>query len=308
MRRMRLEPRVYQRITLVAVFLLAAIIVTGAAVRLTSSGLGCPEWPNCEPGSLTPRAETDAHGWVEFVNRMVTGLVSMAVILAVLGALLRSPRRRDLTLLSCGLVIGVFGQAVLGGLVVKFGLLPPFVMAHFLVSMLLLANAVVLYDRAGRPEGSWRPVVGRPVVLVSRLVLLLTAAVLFAGTVVTATGPHGGDEDAERFGLSLPHVTRIHGLLAMALLAAIVTVVWVLDREGGAPIVLRRRLSALLVAVLGQAAVGYIQYFNDIPELLVGLHIAGATTIAGLAVWCYLGCFTVDRREERMADLATSAV
>ena len=151
MRLPRLSPSAYQRITLVATILLAIIIVTGGAVRLTGSGLGCPEWPSCEPGSLTPHEASDVNAMVEFVNRMFTGLVSIAVIVAVLGSFLREPRRRDLVWLSLGLVAGVFAQAVLGGLTVLFELQPPFVMAHFLVSLVLLANALVLYRRAGSP-------------------------------------------------------------------------------------------------------------------------------------------------------------
>ena len=300
---MRISPRAYERITLVAVVMLAAIIVTGAAVRLTGSGLGCPEWPNCDPGSLAPREATNAHGWVEFVNRVVTALVSLAVIVSVLGSLLRHPRRRDLVWLSVGLVVGVFAQAVLGGLVVKFGLEPPFVMAHFLVSIVLLADAVVLADRARRPPGRARPVVDRVVVVLSKLVLVAVVGVLVAGTVVTATGPHGGDEEAERFGFSLPHVTRIHGLAVLVFLALLVTIFYVLDRRG-APDEVRRRLAAVLVVSLAQAAVGYVQYFNDIPEVLVGVHIAGATAVSALTLWFYLGLFAV---ETSVADRAPAA-
>lgn len=290
MRRMRLGPRAYQRITVVAVFLLAAIIVTGGAVRLTGSGLGCPDWPTCEPGSLAPREATDAHAMVEFINRGVTGLVSVVVVLAVLGSLVRSPRRRDLVWLSVGLAAGVFAQAVLGGLVVLYGLKPVFVMGHFLLSMVLLADALVLADRASRPDGPAQPVVGRDIVALARVLLATVVAVLVAGTVVTATGPHGGDADAERFGFSLPHVARIHGILVVAFLALLALIFVLLDRRG-APMEVRRRLSALLIVALAQAAVGYIQYFNDIPELLVGVHIAGATAVTALTLWFYLGCF-----------------
>ena len=298
MRRMRISPRAYERITIVAVAMLAAIIVTGTAVRLTGSGLGCPDWPNCEPGSLVPREATNAHAMVEFVNRVVTGLVSVAVILAVLGSLLRRPRRRDLTWLSAGLVVGVLAQAVLGGLVVKFGLEPPFVMAHFLLSMVLLTNAVVLADRARRPEGQGRSVVSRSVVVLARLLLVALVGVLVAGTVVTATGPHGGDEEAERFGFALPDVTRVHAVAALAYVALIVAIFFVLDRRG-APDEVRRRLSVVLVVALAQAAVGYVQYFNDIPELLVGIHVAGATALAAATIWFYLGLFAVTRPVER---------
>ena len=147
----RLSPTAYRRITFVAAVLLAVIIVTGGAVRLTGSGLGCPAWPNCDAGHLTPRSASDVNAMVEFLNRVFTGSVSIAVGIAVIGALLRIPRRRDLIWLSLGLVAGFFAQAVLGGLTVLFQLQPQFVMAHFLLSLALLANAIVLHHRAGQP-------------------------------------------------------------------------------------------------------------------------------------------------------------
>ena len=160
MRRPTLSPEQYRRITLVAAILLALIIVTGAAVRLTGSGLGCPDWPNCTSGNLAPTAEVGAHGWIEFVNRMVTGLVSLAVIVAVLGSLVRTPRRRDLIWLSVGLVLGVIAQALLGALVVEKLLDPPFVMGHFLLSAVLLADALVLVlARRASPTARRTPVV-----------------------------------------------------------------------------------------------------------------------------------------------------
>ena len=131
--RLALSPRAYRRVTLAALLALAFIIVTGGAVRLTGSGLGCPTWTSCEEGSLVPVDASSTHAMIEFVNRTITGLVSVAVMLAVLGSLFRRPRRRDLTLLSLGLVAGVLGQIVLGGLTVLFELAPPFVMGHFLL-------------------------------------------------------------------------------------------------------------------------------------------------------------------------------
>ncbi|MDP1804751.1 MAG: COX15/CtaA family protein, partial [Acidimicrobiales bacterium] len=140
-----LSPPAYRRVTLFALLALAFIVVTGGAVRLTGSGLGCPDWPTCAENRVV--APWEYHAMVEFVNRTITGLVSMAVMLAVLGSLVRRPRRRDLLWLSVGLVAGVLGQIVLGGLTVLFHLTPGFVMAHFLLSMVLIANAVVLHHR-----------------------------------------------------------------------------------------------------------------------------------------------------------------
>src|ERR1700736_1232278 len=147
----RLSPASYRRITFLALWALGFIIVTGGAVRLTGSGLGCPDWPTCANHQVV--APWQYHAMVEFGNRIVTGLVSVGVVLAVLGSRIRVPRRRDLTLLSWGLVAGVMGQIVLGGEAVKHKLAPPFIMGHFLLSMLLLWDALVLHHRAGQPDG-----------------------------------------------------------------------------------------------------------------------------------------------------------
>lgn len=282
----QLSPRAYQRITLVAACLLAIIIVTGGAVRLTGSGLGCPDWPTCS--TLKRHGTYDGHALIEFLNRVFTGLVSVAVIVCVLGSLRRVPRRRDLMWLSLGLVAGVFGQALLGGLVVIFELQPPLVMAHFLLSLVLLTNAIVLHRRAGQPQVPARSAVAPEVRVAGRFLLVVAAAVVVAGTVVTATGPHGGDEKAKRFNFDLPEVARLHGAFVVALIFLTLVTFWLLRRTK-APVDVQRRLGALLAVILAQGAIGYIQYFNDIPAVLVGFHIAGATAMWAAAVWYFLG-------------------
>ncbi len=284
------SPPTYRRITLFALLALAFIIVTGAAVRLTGSGLGCPDWPTCAENRVV--APWEYHAMVEFVNRTITGLVSVAVMLAVLGSLVREPRRRDLTWLSLGLVGGVLAQIVLGGITVLFHLWPPLVMAHFVLSMAILADAVVLHHRAGRPDPPApgdsdgapassppsSPVVGRPVLLLGRLVVAATALVIVLGTVVTGTGPHGGDEDVDRLPFFLPDVARLHGISVVLLLVLVLVTLWRL-RGDGAPASLLRRGELLLGVLVAQAAVGYAQYFTGVPVLLVGIHIAGATAV-----------------------------
>src|SRR3954453_20747333 len=194
MRVPHLSPIAYRRITIVAALLLAIIIVTGGAVRLSDSGLGCPSWPNSASGQLTAHALSDSHQWIESLNRMFTGAVSIAVIVAVLGSLVRVPKRMDLVWLSIGLVAAVFAQAVLGGVSVLMDLKPPFVMAHFLLSIVLLADAIVLVHRAGLPDptadatadtlpgttpGTRRvPVVSHRVVVLGRWLLGLVTLVL----------------------------------------------------------------------------------------------------------------------------------
>ena len=279
-----LSPVAYRRVTLLALVALGVIVVTGAAVRLTGSGLGCPEWPNCDTGHLTPHGTTGYHGAVEFVNRAFTGLVSVLVIVAVLGSLIRSPRRRDLVWLSAGLVVGVLAQIVLGGLVVHYGLSPPWVMAHFVVSMLLVADAVVLHHRAGETDGEYSegvqrvPVVSRQLRVLGALLVGLAGLVIIAGTVVTGTGPHGGDEKVRRLGFSITTVARVHGSLVMLFLAVVLVTLWLLRRDR-APVVVRHRAEMLLAVLFAQAIVGYVQYFSGVPEVLVAVHIVGAVTV-----------------------------
>jgi cytochrome c oxidase assembly protein subunit 15 len=303
----RLRPSTYQHIALVAVVLLAIIIVTGGAVRLSGSGLGCSDWPNCEPGRLTPRAASDVHAMIEFLNRMFTGLVSVAVIVCVLGSLARVPRRRDLVWLSLGLVAGVFAQAVLGGLTVLFELQPPLVMAHFLLSLVLLTNAPVLYQRASEPPGRGHSIVDHRVRVLDRLLLVVAAVVVTTGTVVTATGPHGGDRKAKRFAFDLPTVARIHGISVMVFLGLVLATFWLLRRTRG-PVSVQRRLGLLLVVLVAQAIIGYVQYLNDIPELLVGFHIAGATLVWSAVVWFSLGLTVRDGPAEEAVSTPTDAM
>jgi cytochrome c oxidase assembly protein subunit 15 len=273
----QVSPAAYRRVTLAAVVALFFIVVTGGAVRLTGSGLGCPDWPTCDNDRLV--APLEYHAMVEFVNRTVTGLVSVVVIVAVLGSLRRVPRRPDLVRYSLGLVAGVVGQVVLGGLTVLFDLAPPLVMGHFLLSMGLLWCAVVLHHRAGRPDDSVEVVADDPeLVRVTRLLMATAAFVLFLGTVVTSTGPHGGDETAQRLGFDPRAAARVHGIAVLLFLALLLYTVYGMVRTGAAPALLRRA-EVLLAVVVAQTVVGYAQYFTGVPALLVGIHIAGATAV-----------------------------
>ena len=284
----RLSPRTYALLTAAVTWAVAVIIVTGGAVRLTGSGLGCPDWPTCTQDRLV--AEWDYHQMVEFVNRMVTGAVSVAVILAVLGAWVRAPRRKDLVVLACGLVAGVIGQIVLGGITVLFDLAPQLVMGHFLLSLVLLTVAVVLYDRASAPPTSPVATVPTELVRMGRALLAAVTVVVITGTVVTGSGPHGGDTHAQRFPYLPSDIARVHGTSVVVFLGlTLITAVW-LHRIGARPETMRRT-TVLLVAIVAQAAVGYTQYFTGLPALLVGVHIAGAAAVWTATVRFYLGLF-----------------
>jgi heme a synthase len=293
MRVPHLSPLAYRRITIVAAVLLATIIVTGAAVRLTSSGLGCPVGVSCPKSQLQAHGPASEHATIEHVNRLFTGLVSIAVIVAVLGSLVRTPRRRDLVWLSWGLVAGVFVQAVLGQLTVAFDLKPGFVMAHFLVSIVLLSDALVLVRRSGQPDGPASTVVTHRTVVLGRVLVGLATLVLFTGTVVTGAGPHSGGgkhDDVARLDIKLENAARVHSGFVWIFLAAVLVMVWLLRRDR-APRRIQPRATLLLVLLVVQGAIGYIQYFNDIPAFLVGIHVAGATAVWSATLMLLLGMY-----------------
>jgi cytochrome c oxidase assembly protein subunit 15 len=267
------DARTYRRLTLFALASLAVIVVTGATVRLTGSGLGCTDWPTCEHGQLAASTH-DAPAMVEFANRVFTGIVSIAVALAVLGAHRRTPRRRDLTLLAWGLVVGVAAQIVLGGLVVNHHLSPKFVMGHFLLSMVLVTNATVLHHRAAMLDDARATSIDDDLVRgLSKLVPVAAAITVFLGTVVTASGPHAGDERAARLDLVVGDVARVHSIAAWI---TVLLTVALLRAARGTPRA-RGAAEVLALVLLAQGAVGYVQYFTGVPSALVLLHVAGAT-------------------------------
>jgi cytochrome c oxidase assembly protein subunit 15 len=209
---------------------------------------------------------------------MITGLVSIAVIAAVLGSLRRVPRRKDLTRWSWGLVAGVVAQVVLGGITVRTHLTPPVVMAHFLLSIVLVWNAVVLHERAGHDGSRGLPLAPPRVRLLARLSVVAAGVVLFFGTVVTGTGPHGGDEDVDRLPYEIGEVMRIHSLTAWVFLALVVWTLVELRRSGSSAEV-ANRAKVLVVVILLQGALGYIQYFTGVPPWLVIGHVAGSVVV-----------------------------
>jgi cytochrome c oxidase assembly protein subunit 15 len=284
----RLSAAQYHRVTGLALVAIVFIIVTGASVRLTGSGLGCREWPTCEAGQLV--APLEFHPMVEFGNRVVTGLVSAAVIVAVLGSLVRRPRRADLTRWSLGLVAGVAAQAVLGAVSVKMELAPAFISAHFLLSIVLVWNSVVLNHRAGLPDTPPVPVVDRAGVLLGRAVLALAVAVLVTGTLVTGTGPHAGDEGATRYTFAtIGDVARLHSLTVWVFLIASVAALARLRR--GAPAQVDARARLLVTAIVFQGALGYAQYAAGVPPFLVILHVLGSVLVFVAALRFHLSLF-----------------
>ena len=275
---MQLQPASYQRSTYLALLALIGIIITGASVRLTNSGLGCDDWPNCNSEKLID--VSSAHAAIEQVNRLLTGVVVIAVAAAVLGSYLRTPRRRDLVWWSWSLVVGVFANAFLGAVTVWVDLHPYAVQGHLLLSMALIAAGATLVRRSSEPDGVRRTRVAslRATRLIRVLALGVTVAVV-TGTVVTGAGPHAGDENAVRLNVDIASVARVHGVTVIATLLVAVVLVVVIRRSESDSTFLRAGLSRWLTVALMQAVIGYVQYFTGVPELLVLAHVAGASLL-----------------------------
>jgi cytochrome c oxidase assembly protein subunit 15 len=271
-------PQRYRQIAIVALAALAVIIVSGAAVRLTGSGLGCDDWPRCSDTKLID--VSSKHAAIEQVNRLFTGVVAAAVIAAVLGAYRRVPRRNDLLVLAWLLVVGVLANAVLGGISVLVDLHPLAVQGHLLLSMALIVAGAMLVRRAGEPDGVARsPVVSHPTHQLVWLHFALTWVAIATGTLVTGSGPHAGDEEAARLDLDISSIARVHAVTVLTTIAIALLIAWRMRSIERDRIALANALSTWMFLGLAQAAIGYIQYFNDIPALLVGIHVAGATAV-----------------------------
>ncbi len=277
-----LATRVLAPATGFLLFLQAALVVTGGAVRLTGSGLGCPTWPECTPGSYTPvphQAEEALHVWIEFANRLLTFVLVIAAVV-VLAAVLRTGRK-DLRGLALGQFLGIFGQGVLGGITVLTDLHPLPVAGHLILSIILIAGATSLRAQRFAPK-----VAETPASLTKKIAsvhVVTSFAVIVLGTLVTGSGPHAGDEKAQRFGFDIRTVAWIHADVVIFLLG----VTFAFFVATGTTQATKRRLKIFTVIALAQGAIGYIQYFTGIPEVLVAAHLLGATLvwIAAWRVW-----------------------
>jgi cytochrome c oxidase assembly protein subunit 15 len=276
MRVPEISPRRYRQLMVVIVGLLAVIIVTGAAVRLTNSGLGCPDWPRCNPKNFV--SVQNQHTAIEQLNRLLSGAIGVPIGLALLASYWRRPRRHDLIVLAWVLFSLFWAEAILGGIVVLIDLAWLSVMGHFLIAIALVGVAQTMYHRAGEPDAPAHPTVSPAARIFGWAVYAWTIWVLIAGTLVTAAGPHGGDRNARRLGYPLEDLARVHALSVDVLIAAVIALIFVLWRER-APRRVFFTVEAMLVAMCVQAVIGYVQYFNQIPPLLVGFHVAGAVLV-----------------------------
>jgi len=275
-------PRGFLRVTQVALGLVVLNIVSGAAVRLSDSGLGCPDWPTCSQHRLTP--PLSLHPAIEFSNRVVVVVLCFVAGGVLLAALGRRPRRRDLTWLSVGLIGGILGEAALGGLVVYSKLNPYVVMTHFMVGIALLTVAVALALRAGRGPAPGVLMVTPGVRRLGRSMILVLLLAIAAGTATTGAGPHAGGKGATRLGVPLADMARTHSGVVLVLGALTLTVLGLLERAR-APHVAVGRARVLLVVMVAQGVVGYTQYFTHLPALLVGIHVFGVTVLWAAMLW-----------------------
>ncbi len=281
------SPTAVRRAFLGALAVNIGIVVTGGAVRLTASGLGCPTFPRCTDDSLVVTREMGGHGLVEFGNRLLTFALSAVVVLAVVVAWRAG--RRDLRRLALVLFAGIVAQALLGGVTVLTGLNPVTVMAHFLLSMVLVGVATVALERAGGRPTAARTLVHPALLRAGQALVVVTAGLLVAGTVVTGSGPHSGDRNAtHRLPFDVVEVTQLHADLVFLLVGLALGLAFAL-RATAAPPDLRRRSGQLLLVVLAQGAVGYAQYVTDLPVALVMVHLLGACLVWVAALRLLLG-------------------
>ncbi|HST47264.1 COX15/CtaA family protein [Jatrophihabitans sp.] len=289
------RPAVLRRLALATLVANVAIVVTGGAVRLTGSGLGCPTWPSCTDASLTPTREYAAHGVIEFANRQLTFVLGLLVLATLVAAVLARRQIRLAVLVAASIP----AQAVLGGITVLTHLNPWTVAAHFGLSMLIIAAAFALWwrlrDDPGPPGGT-----STALRTAAWLITALTAAVLAVGTVVTGSGPHAGDKGAtHRIGFDPAAVSQLHADLVM-LLIGISLGFAVLTQAAGASARLRRAGWLLVAVELAQGLIGFVQYFSHVPAVLVGFHMLGACLV-------WLAALTVLARTPATGPRATSA-
>jgi cytochrome c oxidase assembly protein subunit 15 len=317
--RIEVTPEQFARLALVALVALTAIVATGAAVRLSGSGLGCPDWPRCY-GHVYPPLHT--HALIEFSNRIVSGAVGVVVVLAAIAAWRRRPFRRDLMWLALLLPLGVVGQAVLGGYTVENKLAPGFVMAHFALSMAILVAAAALAWRARERKPAAEPQEPARTSREDRLsvwsvrgLLPLATAVVFAGTAATAAGPHSGGATGQHIKRltfkgadTLNWTVHAHGAVAFVFgIAAIV--VWVLLERRQANAQARRAVSWLCVLIALQGVIGAVQYETHLPSELVWVHVVVASVTWLCVLWAIAAIGRPDpQRARKRAQIRASFV
>lgn len=281
-----------RRLALASLVANVGIVLTGGAVRLTGSGLGCPTWPRCTDDSWTATGEMGLHGAVEFGNRTLTGVLGVIAVAGLVAVLAQRPRRRSLVWLALGVLAGIAAQGLVGGVTVWTGLNPWIVGGHFLISMAIIAVAHTFWRRAAESDAPALATVPAPLRALVWVIVATGAVLLAVGTVVTGSGPHAGDAEVARNGLDPQTISQVHADLSFLLLGLAVAAWFALRAVDARPQAVDagpqaadagpravRAAGALVAVILGQGAVGLVQYATGLPELLVGLHLLGACLV-----------------------------
>jgi cytochrome c oxidase assembly protein subunit 15 len=301
------SPKLFTRFALASFIALGLIVISGAAVRLTGSGLGCPDWPSCYRHQLT--ASNNLHPIIEFGNRMVTIALVIVFAATVVAAYLRSPKRRDLIWLSWALIAGVVGDAVIGGIVVYTKLNPYLVMVHMWFSLAMLAVGVVLHHRSryDYSPGARADVASPATRRLSRILVVLFILVIMAGTGATGAGPHAGGSQgqlvAKRLPVALRDIVVAHSALALAFIGAVMATFVILEATG-APARIRGGAKRLFIVGCAQGIVGFVQYATHLPALLVELHVLGAVSLTIGMTSFQLGQVARDKDPDLVAQKA----
>ncbi len=304
--RLAVTPRQYRRLSYATLAALTLIVLSGAAVRLTGSGLGCPDWPKCYGRALPPLS---THALIEFGNRGLSGLVGVLTVVAAVLAFTRRPFRRDLAALAVLLPLGVVAQAVLGGFTVREHLAPGFVMGHFALSMLILIAALLLAWRATYEPGSGPLFTDRVVAWSVRALIPLAALTIFAGTAATAAGPHAGGSPGQRIHRltfegknTLTWVVHQHATIA-AVFGVFVIGLWYLLRRRGAAQTVIEPVTVLGVLLAAQGLVGSVQYELRLPSDMVWVHVTLATVTWLVVLWAVVSVSQPVSRAAAMSPL-----
>lgn len=269
----------------------ALLVVTGGAVRLTGSGLGCPTWPQCAGSSYVTHGELGLHGAIEFGNRLLTFVLGLVAVATLVSALAARPFRRGPVLLALGLFLGIPAQAVIGGITVLTELNPWVVMLHLMCSLVLISVAMLLVVRVREGDAPAHSELAMPLRWLTRSVLALVLVTCYLGAVVTGSGPHAGDEDAVRTGLDPDRMSQLHADVVFLLVGLTVALLVALHAVGASP-TLRRGAGVLLAVELAQGVIGFVQFFTGLPEVLVALHMLGATVLVASAAHLVLATRT----------------
>lgn len=290
------------RIYTLLVFLQGALIVTGGAVRVTGSGLGCPTWPECTPGSYTPvpnQAEGQLHAWIEFGNRLLTFVLlvtALAVFIISVRATKLAPAKNRIRFLALLQILGILGQGVLGGITVLTDLHPLPVAGHLILSIFLVSGAISLRNEV---IGIEKEIPSGLIKFLLPIYIWLTLAVIIIGTIVTGSGPHACDEQAQRFGIDARVISWLHADFVIALLI-LSALMYLIATQNGLKL-LSRRIGFFLLIATGQGSIGYIQYFTGLPEVLVAAHLLGATLVWGSA-WSLIKMANSGYRLQRLTS------